>query len=151
MNGPLGRLPAGDEEGFIWMLFDDNSVGAFHSDKINTGFVPTHWALIPKAPPLPKPVEKTQEEKDYEIIQNIVNENTPVSNPSIYGYLYKPASEAFRKGRADGRRQLAAECLGLFVECSIPGAINNLEGVACFRTSKALRALYELLTEAAKP
>jgi len=115
------------------MLFDDKSVGAFHSDKV--GVKPTHWAPIAKAPPLPKPVEKTQEEKDREWAKQL-QDNWQADIPFMPHCF---GEHCIRYGRADGRRQLAVECLAL---------INGDGGF--MTTGGKLRLLHELLTEAAR-
>jgi len=106
----------------------------------------THWAPTPKAPPLPRPVELSQEDKDQQKANQIIRTNSS-------GRLDGDIIDGIRYGRADGRRQLAAECLALFdgdgmllLEMAV-----DEESAGFMTTGGKLRLLHKLLKEAAKP
>lgn len=145
LSGPGSRLPTkedGDDDGYIWMLFGDKTKGRYLSRMINTGVTPTHFCPIPKAPPLPKPVELSQEEKDYEAGNAVFKSSGSNYRDCILAVV--------RYGRADGRKALAQEALALFGIIDVKGVLEELSQTGLTHTAKSIERSHELLTEAAR-
>lgn len=155
LTGPGSRLPSaedGDEHGNVWfqvpaMTMPDNSHWSYHKRSGAIAFMPIERRAVP---PLPKPVEKTQEEKDYELAESVAHA-LYMGNSSTYRALIY---EGIRAGRADGRKALAQETLALFDERTDALFLWEIADKMLTQgkpsTSKALRVLIVLLTEAAK-
>jgi len=146
LSGPGSRLPteedASDSERVY--VYDDRSLtkDMFYWRDVKNGW--THWAPIPKAPPLPKPVELSQEEKD----ENVA---TGIRLDRAYYTGVEDIKAGIHYGRADGRKQLAAECLGLFsVSASLPQIENRFRIGNYSIFADQIKRLNELLTEAAR-
>lgn len=148
LSGQGGRLPTiedADENGKVWFYFSQDSKAqyahwTYYGDK--RAFMP-----IPKriAPPLPKPVEKTQEEKDKETFFKYWRRTSNVEEDGELVFI-----DGIRYGRADGRKQLAQEALELFEPMRIPGVCNSLRDDQYSTLAKAISRLHELLTKAAE-
>lgn len=150
LSGPGSRFPTesdGDEHGNVWlqipaMTVPDNSHWSYWKTSGAIAFMPIERRVVP---PLPKPVEKTQEEKDR------AKADALFEQPNI-GFR-AACVQAIRYGRSDGRKALAAECLGLFdrsKQLPLSEVADPLDQEGYHASEKSIRALHELLTEAVK-
>jgi hypothetical protein len=130
----------GDDTGCVWVLFGDGSKFRYHFGYVVSGslIAPTHWAPIAKCPPLPKPKERTQKEKDTEKFDEIQERDTEYP---------EDAHDFANWARAEERKRFAAECLD---EVNLVYIAEYLEKGTHTNLPAGLRALHKLLTEAAK-
>lgn len=143
LTGPGGRLPTihdANEDGKVY--FACREFATAQIDNWSNPETATHFCPIPKAPPLPKPVELSREEKDYAKAREIYLRKKTIPLEDIIEGIYY--------GRSDGRAQLAREALGLFKWCDVEKAAEVLANSYCSASAKALLAIRELLTKAAE-
>lgn len=135
LSGPGSRLPTtedADEFGGVYVCSPSGAISRVDWGRSKEIRNVTHWCPIQKAPPLPKPVEPSQEERDF------------AKARELYESRYSPKTnivDGIRYGRADGRKQLAQEALGLIEDNYSLSDIEHLS---------MIRALHELLMEAAR-
>ncbi len=135
-----------DENGNVWW-HDPRISYVFINpwDRIREGSIAFH--PIPKrvVPPLPKPVEKTQQQKDREKADEIFCRNMTT--------FEKDAHEFANWARAEERKRFAAQCLALFpggTELDLCESADTLDNSGHNESADSLRALHKLLTEAAE-
>jgi hypothetical protein len=144
LTGPGGRLPTADDiddEGQVYFL--SNRVA--ERDHFERTGARTHFCPIPKSPPLPKPVEITQEQKDLDIACKMF-----ADGHTKYGGLIETIKAGIRYGRSDGRAQLAREALGLFDGLHIPSVCLHLKEQSWTNLPAAIDRIHALLTKAAE-
>lgn len=142
------RLPTeadGNEFGFIYFI-GEGRVYQTHWESETAQKHCVLWCPIAKAPPLPKPKELTQEEKDYQAADKLIHEW--VRKPEEY---YPLAVKCIQYGRAEGRRELAQQCLVLFGKHGLAMSYIDDNAVLTRWTAQNLQSLHDLLTKAAKP
>lgn len=151
LGGPGSRLPTeadANAHGYVYVAtYETGDLRLWNSIRPHW----THWCPVPKSPPLPKPVEKTQEEKDKEAFFKYWR-TTPNAQQICGRDGESIFIDATRYGRSDGRKQLAQEALALF---KIPASnlkeiVEKLASIEWENTANAINGLHELLTEAAR-
>jgi hypothetical protein len=145
LSGPGSRLPTADDadqHGNVWYYCP--KIEGVQIDDWKSLDLATHWCPIPKAPPLPKPVELSQHDLDWDKSTDFINNHNGDRANLMHAIAY---------GRADGRQALAQEIRVKLLGAGSPPLFwmaNYFEQRQERGAANGLMELEKLLTEAAR-